>query len=212
MVIDVLPVLTQNSCKSIDAICVDKSRIVTSVVSVMIIGAVMLPGSLSGKTGHVHHHGQGTLDIATEGQNLRADLVLPAHDVLGFEHAARTSQEKRHVQDAQAKLIGGWGELLSLSGSLGCQWKVREQYFPGGDDQKKASSQPQGQGSGHQDVRVVAQAQCKQPIKSGRLSLRGLFKSFPKLRSIRAQYLDAKEQRGLVLTEQSPDLIFSGSK
>jgi hypothetical protein len=51
-----------------------------------------------------HVHGQGTLDIAVEGNKIEMELVAPGMDIVGFEHVATTEDQKAAVEKAKAKL------------------------------------------------------------------------------------------------------------
>ncbi|MFA5955421.1 DUF2796 domain-containing protein [Hyphomicrobium sp.] len=51
-----------------------------------------------------HVHGQGTLDIAIEGNKIEMELIAPGMDIVGFEHVASTDDQKAAVEKAKAKL------------------------------------------------------------------------------------------------------------
>ena len=174
------------------------------------IVAIIFATAANGKSGHVHHHGRGTLDMAADGQLLRANLTLPAHDVLGFEHAPTTNKEKQAVKVAKQTLVKGWSQQVQLAASWACQWTMRSAVFPG-DHQEKHKHSGRSHADHHSDIQVEAQAQCAKPVSGGSVDLSGLFKAFPKVRSLQAQYLDEKQQRGVVLTKKSSLMKFSGS-
>src|SRR5690606_41217224 len=49
-----------------------------------------------------HVHGQGTLAVAIEGNNVQIEFVAPGMDIVGFEHKADTARQKRAVTAALA--------------------------------------------------------------------------------------------------------------
>lgn len=51
-----------------------------------------------------HVHGVSRLDIAIEGESITMGLTAPAADILGFEHEARSAEEKKALAEASAKL------------------------------------------------------------------------------------------------------------
>jgi hypothetical protein len=55
----------------------------------------------------VHAHGHGVLEVAVEGHELHLALHIPAVNVLGFEHAARTDAQRDAVQHALATFKRG---------------------------------------------------------------------------------------------------------
>ncbi len=51
-----------------------------------------------------HQHGHGTMSIAIDGPLLIMELDVPAADILGFEHAPATAEEKAAAEQALAAL------------------------------------------------------------------------------------------------------------
>lgn len=51
-----------------------------------------------------HEHGSGKLNIAVAGKTMTIELEIPAADIVGFEHAAKTKKQKADVKAATAKL------------------------------------------------------------------------------------------------------------
>jgi hypothetical protein len=51
-----------------------------------------------------HVHGHGELNVAFEGEVLSMELRVPAHDVVGFEHAPSTDAERQAVESKLAEL------------------------------------------------------------------------------------------------------------
>lgn len=51
-----------------------------------------------------HAHGQGKLSIAFEKKSVEIELEAPANDIVGFEHAAKTPEQKATIAKARATL------------------------------------------------------------------------------------------------------------
>lgn len=72
---------------------------------------------------HVQHdahvHGEATLQLILQGNELAMEFHSPAMNIVGFEHAAATADEKQKIQDALATLRNA-GDLFSFSGTR-CQ-------------------------------------------------------------------------------------------
>src|SRR5690606_13893652 len=66
-----------------------------------------------------HVHGQGTLAVAIEGNNVQMEFVAPGMDIVGFEHKADTARQKRAVTAALADL-GEPLQLFELPDTAGC--------------------------------------------------------------------------------------------
>ena len=51
-----------------------------------------------------HVHGHGTLNIAIEDKRVSMELEVPGMDIVGFEHAPSTDDQKAAVDKAKARL------------------------------------------------------------------------------------------------------------
>ena len=65
-----------------------------------------------------HEHGAANLDVLLDGAMLYIDLDTPAANVLGFEHAPSTDEQRDAVQSARASLESG--ELFVPDAAAGC--------------------------------------------------------------------------------------------
>lgn len=57
-----------------------------------------------------HVHGRGILNIAVESTRVSLEITAPGMDIVGFEHEAKTSDQKAMIEEAKSKL----GEPLAL--------------------------------------------------------------------------------------------------
>ena len=67
-----------------------------------------------------HVHGHGTLNIAVDDKAVSMELEVPGMDLVGFEHAASTEDQKAAVDKAKAQLDKAAGRLLA-AGCRGLQ-------------------------------------------------------------------------------------------
>ena len=51
-----------------------------------------------------HEHGVGTLNIAFEGNRVEMEFIAPGADIVGFEYAAETAEDRAAIDAAVAKL------------------------------------------------------------------------------------------------------------
>lgn len=84
-----------------------------------------------------HVHGEGRVNIAIDGNKVFMALESPGADIVGFEHEARTSDEKAAVMQALAQL-GDPMLLMRFAADANC--KVR-----------RASSEIEGEHDEHED-------------------------------------------------------------
>ncbi|MFT5631894.1 MAG: hypothetical protein ACI84R_003245 [Candidatus Azotimanducaceae bacterium] len=66
-----------------------------------------------------HEHGVGQLDIAFDGKQIAMELHAPGADIVGFEYAAESAQDRATVDAAVATLAGPLG-LFVLPDAAGC--------------------------------------------------------------------------------------------
>lgn len=66
-----------------------------------------------------HEHGVGQLDVAFDGAEIAMELHAPGADVVGFEYAA-TSAEDRKAVDAAVATLARPLDLFVLPGAAGC--------------------------------------------------------------------------------------------
>lgn len=66
-----------------------------------------------------HEHGVGQLDIAFEGDKIAMELRAPGADIVGFEYAAESSEDRAKVDAAVASLARPL-DLFSMPAAAGC--------------------------------------------------------------------------------------------
>jgi hypothetical protein len=66
-----------------------------------------------------HVHGHGSLNIAIEDNRVSMELEVPGMDIVGFEHAPSTEDQKTAVEKAKARLEKPLG-MFSLPAAAGC--------------------------------------------------------------------------------------------
>ncbi len=89
-----------------------------------------------------HVHGHGTLNIAIEDKRVSMELEVPGMDIVGFEHAPSTDDQKAAVEKAKARLEKPLG-VFSLPAAAGCtvaeaKVAVEAEHDDHGDDDRQA--------------------------------------------------------------------------
>ncbi len=69
-----------------------------------------------------HEHGVGKLNIAIDGKTVAMELEIPAADIVGFEHAAKTKKQKAALAKAK-KTLAAPAKLFQISSAAGCKVK-----------------------------------------------------------------------------------------
>jgi len=84
---------------------------------------VSLDGAAAGSAHRqlgAHEHGSGVLNVAIEGERVSLELAAPGSDIVGFEHAPRTDQQKAEYSKVGEKLRAGL-KLFRLTPQAGCE-------------------------------------------------------------------------------------------
>ena len=109
-----------------------RMRPVTALASALVAG-VALAASEGGHREHApHEHGHGALDIVLEGEELVAELRIPAVNVVGFEHAPRDDAEREAVHAAIERFSDA-AAVLVPSADAECEIEDAEAGIAGED-------------------------------------------------------------------------------
>ena len=112
--------------------CARRMRPVTALASALVAG-VALAASEDGHREHApHEHGHGALDIVLEGEDLVAELRIPAVNVVGFEHAPRDDAEREAVHAAVERFSDA-AAVLVPSADAECEIEDAEAGIAGED-------------------------------------------------------------------------------
>lgn len=107
-------------------------RPVTALGCALLAG-VALAASDDGHREHdPHEHGHGALDIVLEGEELVAELRIPAVNVVGFEHAPRDDTEREAVREAIARFSNA-AAVLAPTADAECEIEDVEAEIAGTD-------------------------------------------------------------------------------
>ena len=93
----------------------------TVACSLTAIGAVLIGSQALAAERELdaHQHGHGYLNIAIEGSTLYIELETPGADIVGFEHPARSDDDKAAIEDAKARLSDPIG-LFGIPAEASC--------------------------------------------------------------------------------------------
>ena len=70
----------------------------------VLLGALLTaPAAIAEQKPHVHGHWQ--MNAAIDGDHLQIELIAPGADVVGFEHEARTAEEKAAADELKAEML-----------------------------------------------------------------------------------------------------------
>lgn len=138
-----------------------------------------------------HVHGTATLEVAVDGGILSVRLESPLANLLGFEHAPKTPQERAAAKALLAGLKQG-DKLFTPTPAAGC--KLAEARVESAALEGKSAD-------GHGDVDAEYRFTCAQPARLTGLDA-ALFNAYPGLSRIDAAVVTGKGQRAFRLSKR----------
>ena len=179
-----------------------------------------------------HVHGQGTLNIAIEGGRIDMEFEAPGADIVGFEHAAESADQKTAVDKAKVTLSDALA-LFKMPKDAGCRLDKadvdvrKEEHHHDGDehddDHEHDAAAPEAdakaKAGGHDDdhdehgahseFHAKYSMTCQSPAH-----LTGLettyFKAFAGAQALNVSVVAAKGQSQMQLTREKPTLALGG--
>jgi Protein of unknown function (DUF2796) len=166
-------------------------------LAALLTTALLPAGALaqSQRAGHAHQHGIAKLDVVVEGSRIDLALEMPLDNLVGFERAPRTADEKRRVDAAIATLKAG-AELFRIDPAAGCTLRevaLSSAALKLGDAAGAAGATAGAGGDGHADIDADIGFDCTQPARATQIEI-GLFKAFPRLQRLEVQAATPKRQ------------------
>lgn len=179
-----------------------------------------------------HEHGAAALMIAWSGNEMAIDLQTPTYNVLGFEYAPTSDEEKALLMESVAALEEGG--LLQLSPDAECTLvsaSVQTEFTKEGHDSDEEGHDKEGhdeeghdsdeEGHGeeghdeeshdeetHSDIAISYNLECQQPDNIASLDASELFAQFPNFEDIQVQWISDTQQSAADLTPDTPVLSF----
>jgi hypothetical protein len=194
--------------------------IVCSGVTLMALAADATSAAEGKRLAHVH--GVGKLNVAIEDEEVEMELIMPGADIVGFEHAPETMENKAAVADAVAALQDG-ALLFSFSPEAGCRLgavEVESAQLDHGhtEDEERAHGaekadreQVEGgeehQGVEHAQFHARYHFHCERPDRLQHVDVR-LLQRFPAVQELEVQTTSSRGQSATELTPSSARLKF----
>jgi hypothetical protein len=162
-----------------------------------------------------HVHGRAQLNLVADGGLVHIELISPAANIVGFEHAPVSEPEHAARQKAFSTLEDA-ERLFRFDKSAGCRAEQAD-IAPG----STLTAQPAHQDAHHhheagddgredaQHTDIVATYRFSCDAADGPVTLRvGLFDAFPAIDALVVQYITDSQQGGTTLGRGEPVLTF----
>jgi len=156
-----------------------------------------------------HVHGQGTLDIAVEGNKIEMELVAPGMDIVGFEHVATNDAQKAAVEKAKAKLADVLN-VFKLPAAANCKTEAanvesrKETHQPGEKDDDDKPGEPE-----HSEFHATYTITCESPENVTGMET-AYFTDFSGGQLLNVNVTTSKGQTQAQMTREKPTLDLAG--
>ncbi len=159
-----------------------------------------------------HEHGVGRLDVALEGRTLEFELDSPAMNIVGFEHAATSAEDKAKLVAAKEVLLKPHA-LFSVPEAAECNVVAQKLESPLFGDKPDADDDHDHEAGGHDEhehseIHGTYKFTCNVPAVLKTLDLTQIFKSFPATQKLQVQLISPKGQSGAEVRPSNPSLKF----
>lgn len=162
-----------------------------------------------------HVHGQGTLNVALDGNALAIELEAPGADIAGFEHAATSDADKAALDAAKAKLSAALS-LFKLPGEASCKLdsadvKVEAEDHDDDEDAAAHDKNVHEEHGGHSAFHAAYALTCAKPDKLAKIET-SYFAQFPNAQTLNANVVTAAGQTQAKLTREHAILDLAGAQ
>lgn len=176
-----------------------------------ILGGTSMP-SFSQGHGHAHVHGIASLQVAVDGSTLTLRLRTPLENLVGFEHAPQTEQQKKAIADMEQSLRMPESHFgpTTAAGCAPVATKL-DSPFPAAGKTEKGRSADQAQAAArkdgkerdvHAELSVEFVLRCQNPDRLQGIEVK-LFDRFRKLRRVDVELAGPRGQKSYRLTAKS---------
>ncbi len=170
-----------------------------------------------------HEHGVGQLDIAFDGNQIAIELHAPGSDIVGFEYAAESSDDRAAVDAAVAKLAVPL-DLFVLPAVAACsvvqasaELESEDAHEEHADDDHaeheeehaEADHEEHEEESGHTEFHAEYLLTCAQPDAASEITF-AYFKAFPNALVLEVQVVSATGANAFEVERDNPKLDLRG--
>lgn len=124
-------------------------RVIPIAATLFVLSAAQAPAETEHQLGP-HQHGHGTLNLAVEGHIVQMELEVPGADIVGFEHAAETTEDQAKIEAAEKTLKQPLA-LFVLPSEAGCRVTSAKVSIIGGSESEHGAHEHDHHNQGEAD-------------------------------------------------------------
>lgn len=157
-----------------------------------------------------HEHGVGRLDVVLSGKTLELEFESPAMNIVGFEHAATSAEDKAKLAKAREQLLKP-NALFSISDAANCSAtsvKLESPLFGDKDDDHDDHAKDGDEHHEHIEIKGHYEFVCDAPAILKKLDLTQIFLTFPDTKKLQVQLISPSGQSGAEVIAANPSIKF----
>ena len=159
-----------------------------------------------------HEHGVGQLDIALDGNQISMELHAPGADIVSFEYAAESAEDRAKV-DAAVAMLARPLDLFVLTEAAGCtivQASAELESEEGQVDHEDANHQEKNTDEpGHTEFHAEYLLACADPSAVTEITFT-YFDAFPNAVEVEVQLISNKGATSFEVERDTPTLDLRG--
>lgn len=155
-----------------------------------------------------HEHGAGTMNIALDGELLTIELEIPGNDIVGFEHVAKSENDKAKI-DSAIKTLKEVTKIFSFLPANSCVVKSAPQiaFVAEGEDEDDSHGH-HGMHHDEDEEDTTTHTELKAEYSFDCKGLNGVkfegFSQFPTIKELDAQVAFGNVQSSYELSPNEP--------
>ncbi len=167
-----------------------------------------------------HEHGHGTLNIAIDEDEVAMELIAPGADIVGFEHEAKSDDQKAAVKQAKETLANA-ANLFKIPSEAKCKLTsvdvdLEDHEHDGHDDHAshddhghddKDHDKKHNEDAEHSEFHATYKFDCATPAALSPIQT-DYFKTFPNAKELKVTIVTSKGQTQVEATGDKPSIEF----
>lgn len=154
-----------------------------------------------------HEHGSGTLNIAVENGAVWMELEVPGADIVGFEHAAESAEDRQAVEAAKAVLARPLN-LFAFPEAAGCAVEDAHVAIAGEEHDEEhggeeADAHDEDEGEPHNEFHAEYTLRCAAPGEIDEIGF-PWFTAFPGSEELAANVTSGMGQAAFEVSRDAP--------
>ncbi|APJ04016.1 ZrgA family zinc uptake protein [Silvanigrella aquatica] len=152
-----------------------------------------------------HEHGNAKIDIGVENNTASIHLEVPAISIYGFEHEAKSENDKKTVEASVNKIRDNISQMVKLDSNLGCTFTTTkiDPFVKDDDEDNDENKLKSAQNTSnvkndkkeaeHGEFKADFSVKCTKNISGTKITF-GFKKYFPSIHKINVQGISSSTQ------------------